>query len=1358
MKTCWALLLALVGVCSAQQVNQDIVPASPGLRLGHSNQRWNGFFRNLDISGTCIINGTPCGSGGGGTSISTFHVANLPPSPPINTLAIVDDANGPSCTIGGSNSSNLCRFNGFQWVLVSGGSGGSSSWATLGGGTSLGQSFFVGNGSTFSAIGSGSISATNIPVTKTAVLNQWIDSYDSVGRTFHSSQPTYSALTGIPLVGEIRTTSNVPWLLMDPSTLSGHNDGLEFSFSNGDLSIFPFGSSPNVQIDIAGKGALGVVNISNLVANGLKVPAIVSACLEADATGAVHGASGGLCGAGGGSVTFPLNAPDGSSTTPEYSFTNDPELGIATTLAGDKPQIRQVVITGAGPGQSVTATISSPINNLSLNAGLRFIISSLPSTPTDLTSLNITAPSRYVVISATATSPTGTITFSTPSTTITPGTYSVTSGFVQTYSGALVGRSFVFNRFDSSTTNPAQSGSIRFAARDAIKARAGQPDDTTMDISHIRGSAAITPSNSPGTPVMTVNGAHSSGSPTLSVARAAGTNWSATAGDTFLIAASNGDSDNQKYTITAAITVTNNANTTLAITPNLKTALNGGELVVTRYIRTQAGEESGLEVPGDTELKGDLTLSSTKPTLIQVKKQSSTPTLNTTYDAGWFLNSSNRFQCKLSTALGGGDCAPLGAGSGYQIIQDEAVALPAETTVNFTGAGVSCVDNPGSTRTDCTIPGGSGVSGSGTTSRVPKFTGSGSIGDSSIDDGLTTANTVTINATGGLNILGSGLAGFFGIKQGTANSTVATQVGYTAPTSVTAYNFVAPGAAGDGFLANANSLNIVTQTFRSMAATSPITITNPNGAAGNPTYACATCGVTGSPLSQFAATTSLQLQGVVSDEIGNGKAVFASAYQGSDVNVLSSGTVAGTGVALCTDALGGATTSNCHVVTSTSPGVGIAHFAGSTQDLTSSAVNLAGGSAEVTGVLPLVNMTQQFVTNAQTSTYQVLAADFASCKTITVASGTFTITLVASGSQPADGQCIDIINYGSGVVTIARSGQNINGAASNQTLGAASASAPVSAHIVSDGTNYKLESMGTGTAAGVTSFTGDAGGIISNLGSSGGVTVTIAGTSGGIPYFNSSTSWATSAAMAANALALGGGAGAAPKTAAGLATDGTSKVTLGVAGTSVGQICFNNATSGQDCILPPTGALGTVNVTLPPATGTMMMTNTNVQASQMPALTGDVTTSAGAIATTIASSVALAGSPTTTTQSAKDNSTKIATTAYVDRPTPLTAGTSVTLSAPRQYFVCTGTCTITVPVPAAGYEFCVMNDDNVATVITLSAIGSSARYENTARTAYGTAGTGTFVSAGAVGDKVCLLGRDSTHYLTASFTGTWTAN
>jgi hypothetical protein len=64
----------------------------------------------------------------------------------------------------------------------------------------------------------------------------------------------------------------------------------------------------------------------------------------------------------------------------------------------------------------------------------------------------------------------------------------------------------------------------------------------------------------------------------------------------------------------------------------------------------------------------------------------------------------------------------------------------------------------------------------------------------------------------------------------------------------------------------------------------------------------------------------------------------------------------------------------------------------------------------------------------------------------------------------------------------------------------------------------------------------------------------------------------------------------------------------------------------------------------------------------------------------------------------------------------------------------------------------------VTTVITLAALGSSAMYENTAGTAYGTAGTGTLVSGGAANDKICIVGLDSTHYLTLSYNGTWTAS
>lgn len=112
---------------------------------------------------------------------------------------------------------------------------------------------------------------------------------------------------------------------------------------------------------------------------------------------------------------------------------------------------------------------------------------------------------------------------------------------------------------------------------------------------------------------------------------------------------------------------------------------------------------------------------------------------------------------------------------------------------------------------------------------------------------------------------------------------------------------------------------------------------------------------------------------------------------------------------------------------------------------------------------------------------------------------------------------------------------------------------------------------------------------------------------------------------------------------------------------------------------------------------------------------------------------------------------------------PLHTGTSHTFSGNNDYFICTGACTITVPAPSISatgttVQYCVANDDNVTTVITLAAIGSSARYENTARTAYGTAGTGTMVSGGAAADKICIVARDSTHYLTLTSQGTWTAS
>lgn len=134
----------------------------------------------------------------------------------------------------------------------------------------------------------------------------------------------------------------------------------------------------------------------------------------------------------------------------------------------------------------------------------------------------------------------------------------------------------------------------------------------------------------------------------------------------------------------------------------------------------------------------------------------------------------------------------------------------------------------------------------------------------------------------------------------------------------------------------------------------------------------------------------------------------------------------------------------------------------------------------------------------------------------------------------------------------------------------------------------------TGTVTSVSqTFTG---GIISVGGSpitgSGTLALTIAGTSGGIPYFSSATTWASSAVLAANALMVGGGAGAAPSTI----TTGTGVVTaLGVNTGSAGAFVVNG------------GALGT------PSSGVV----TNLTGTAAINITGTATNLAGGAAASI---------------------------------------------------------------------------------------------------------------------------------------------
>jgi hypothetical protein len=104
------------------------------------------------------------------------------------------------------------------------------------------------------------------------------------------------------------------------------------------------------------------------------------------------------------------------------------------------------------------------------------------------------------------------------------------------------------------------------------------------------------------------------------------------------------------------------------------------------------------------------------------------------------------------------------------------------------------------------------------------------------------------------------------------------------------------------------------------------------------------------------------------------------------------------------------------VVTALSPGVGIAHFAGSTQTVTSSAVNLAGGSNEVTGLLPTGNIaTAQVTRTATVSDLAPVAGDDGLILALNPATAIH-LTRISCGVQGTTSVVVNLVKGGASLI------------------------------------------------------------------------------------------------------------------------------------------------------------------------------------------------------------------------------------------------------------------------------------------------------------------------------------------------------
>lgn len=233
---------------------------------------------------------------------------------------------------------------------------------------------------------------------------------------------------------------------------------------------------------------------------------------------------------------------------------------------------------------------------------------------------------------------------------------------------------------------------------------------------------------------------------------------------------------------------------------------------------------------------------------------------------------------------------------------------------------------------------------------------------------------------------------------------------------------------------------------------------------------------------------------------------------------------------------------------------------------TTSGLILPGKIDEVTGRI-LTDMTGGAGSGTVTSVSVVSANGFAGTVATATTTPAITLTTTITGILQGNGTAISAATTtGSGSVVLATSPTLVTPILGTPTSGTLTncTGLPVSTGIAGLGT-------GVVTALGV------------NVGSAGAVVVN--GGALGTPSSGTVTNLTGTASININ-----GTVGATTPTTGAFTTlsaSATTSLLLGTAGSAVGNIGFRNATSGTLTLQPPTGALGTITITLPNAASTL---------------------------------------------------------------------------------------------------------------------------------------------------------------------------